>query len=94
MIFHHKALFPTQQFLKRLASHIQISQACTLFKDTSFLGHLIKLLLTFSRMLRGSEGSKREKDGRGCIWRSGKILIEEEFYEPILEQVHNQKVLK
>lgn len=30
-------------------------------------------------MLRGSEESKREKDGRGGIWETGKILIEEEF---------------
>lgn len=58
---------------------MQISQACTFFKDTRFLGHLIKLLLTFSSMLRSSEESKREKDGRGGIWRTGKILIEEEF---------------
>lgn len=79
MIFHYKALFPAQQFLKRLPSDIQISQFCTLFKDTCFLGHLIKLLLTFSSMLRNNEESKRERDGRGGIWRTGKILIEEEF---------------
>lgn len=79
MIFHYKALFPTQQLLKRLTSHMQISQTCTFFKDTHFLGCLIKLLLTFSSMLRSSEESKRENDGRGGVWRTGKILIEEEF---------------
>lgn len=30
-------------------------------------------------MLRNNEESKRERDGRGGIWRTGKILIEEEF---------------
>lgn len=58
---------------------MQISQTCTFFKDTHFLGCLIKLLLTFSSMLRSSEESKRENDGRGGVWRTGKILIEEEF---------------